>query len=174
MKICFKCNQEKPYSEYYKHKQMGDGYLGKCKECAKKDAAIQLEKNLKDPVWVEKEAIRTREKGRRIKRDRSAYADVKRSIDKIYQNNYPEKRKAHTVAQRLPKTKGNHLHHWSYNQEHYKDVIELSTREHFKAHRFLIYDQERLMYRRIDTMELLDTKDKHEAYIRDCIDNKPD
>jgi hypothetical protein len=39
MKICFKCNINKPLGDYYKHAQTKDGHLNKCKECTKKDVS---------------------------------------------------------------------------------------------------------------------------------------
>jgi hypothetical protein len=85
---------------------------------------------------------------------------------------YPEKYKASIASQRIP-SNGGHNHHWSYNEKHQLDVINLSVKDHMKAHRFIIYDQERFMYRTIDGL-LLDTKEKHLKYIMHKIQTEDD
>ena len=51
-KTCFKCNTEKPLSDYYKHTKMGDGHLGKCKECTKKQSDEREKRLRQNPSFV--------------------------------------------------------------------------------------------------------------------------
>lgn len=61
-KTCFKCKSTKPIDEFYKHKMMADGHLGKCKDCTKLDEKNRFHAKCKDPVWMEKELERCRKK----------------------------------------------------------------------------------------------------------------
>ena len=54
MKTCFKCEIEKEISEYYKHAQMLDGHLNKCKECTRLD----VKNNSADYDLTEKGVVR--------------------------------------------------------------------------------------------------------------------
>lgn len=46
MKVCVDCNIEKPLDSYYKHKEMADGHLRKCKECVKGRVGKYRERNI--------------------------------------------------------------------------------------------------------------------------------
>ena len=165
MKTCKICLSVKSIEEFYEHPKMKDGRLNKCKECSKKQSDIRYKTLIQDPVFHEKEKARRRVKEKKIK-----ILKPKHQVYLDHKKKFPEKYKVHMMFKHHTSKKNDvHQHHWSYNEEHFANCIELNPKEHKMAHRFIIYDQERYMYRRIDNMELLDTKEKHEDYIKQKI-----
>lgn len=173
MKQCFKCGLTKPLSEFYPHKQMADGHLNKCKDCNKRDTKNRTDTLMNDPAFVESERTRGRKKYHRLY-SKSLKPYVKNDSGFKWAQRFPEKLAAKKYSTNKLVPKGFEGHHWSYNLPDVKNVIALIKKHHMKAHRFLIYDQERMMYRRYDTLELLDTKESHEVFIKHCIQNKED
>jgi hypothetical protein len=62
MKTCFKCNKEKPLSQFYKHPKMADGRLGKCKTCTKTDVSENYNYNREHYAEYERQRFKRPER----------------------------------------------------------------------------------------------------------------
>lgn len=87
MKRCFKCLATKPLAEFYKHAAMGDGHLGKCKECTKRDVGVHRQENL--------EHIRQYDRLRAAQPHRMA---KNQATTAKYSADFPQRRKANVAV----------------------------------------------------------------------------
>ncbi len=167
-KTCFKCGELKHLDEYYTHNAMMDGHLNKCKDCTKKDVKAREVALLKTPGYREKERKRGRDKYHRLgyKGKHKPAKESEKIRNRSRRIMFPEKYKATNASQRIPIEK-DHRHHWSYNKEHWTDIIDLTMEEHSTIHRYMVYDQERMMYRECVSGILLDTKESHLKLLKD-------
>lgn len=161
-KVCFKCEKMQPLSQYYKHPQMGDGLLGKCKSCTKSDTKKQTEINTSTPEGLEKERERHRDKYHRL-----GYKELQKEWD----INQPWK-KSSTYKGLRKRKKYKHLprnfelHHWNYNDGYLEDVFILDIKDHKNLHNSLVLDIDKRIFYLTDGT-YLDTKEKHENFIRE-------
>lgn len=159
-KACFKCGVEKPLSSFYKHSEMGDGHLNKCKECTKMDVKIHREENL--------ERIQEYDRNRpnhtkRIKMNAERLLNLKETDPEKYHKQIseakkewgmrnPNKRKAQCKVSnavrdgRLEKKTSCEncgseyrvqAHHESYEEDRWLDVVWLCDKCHKERHKII-------------------------------------
>ena len=156
MKECFKCKIFKPLSEFYKHSRMADGHLNKCKECTKKDSHKHRKENLEAVLEYDRNRPNREDRvkqtteriSRLCKEDKEFFLKVKQKTAD-WRKRYPQKYKAQCAANNavrdgrlIKKTNCEHCgsdgklqkHHWSYEEEHWLDVIWLCTNCHGREH----------------------------------------
>jgi hypothetical protein len=134
-KKCFKCGEEKPRSEFYRHPQMGDGLLGKCKECAKRDVRQNRKKRIS--YYREYDVLRFRDDPER--RHRASLVARRRRAE------VPSMGKAHSAVSYAIRTKkltrqpcevcgrtDSHAHHDDYSKP--LDVRWLCPPHHREVH----------------------------------------
>jgi hypothetical protein len=149
MKKCFKCGVEKEIDEFYKHPNMADGHLGKCKDCAK---SYINQARIENP---EKLRLQDRTRYRRHHEKRLAasadyhrkHPDEARAWARRHAERYPEKtaaRRAFSNAVRDGKVKRQsycsacestirvHGHHEDYSRPF--DVVWLCSKCHGLRH----------------------------------------
>jgi len=154
MKRCFKCGIEKELSEFYAHPKMGDGHLGKCKECTKKDSDKRDKQLRHSPEYCEKERLRAKEKYHRLNYRIRQFELTK---SKPYKNAvYKNLHRHEGISKEL------NIHHWNYNLP--KDYFILHKKIHRFIHRFIVLDKTTLCFK-TQTGELLSTKKQHSEYI---------
>jgi hypothetical protein len=100
VKTCFKCNVEKPVTDFYVHPQMGDGRLNKCKECTKRDVAENYRKNAEYYKEYERKrnVLPHRVSARREYESTEAGREAMRRSRERYLERYPDKRAAHILT----------------------------------------------------------------------------
>lgn len=141
MKKCFKCSQLLNLSEFYKHSEMLDGHLNKCKSCTKTDVENRRKEKASDIDWVLSERKRHREKSKRY---RELGIISKNNAQKKWALNNPEKKQARQRLQYALKLGKLHrhpcficgnkaqAHHDDYSKP--LDVVWVCSKHHGELH----------------------------------------
>ena len=151
-KVCKKCGRELPISEFYVHKQMGDGHLSFCKECVR----ARVHKHREDNI----ERIREYDRNRPNAKERSKKQRLSVKQDEFRYQKYKEQKNEWAKRNKYKRNAQNRVeialkngtlknpnkcefcgktncdieaHHFDYSKP--LDVIWLCTKCHGKVHK---------------------------------------
>ena len=129
LKTCFKCGLILPLTEYYKHSEMKDGHLNKCKECSKKDVKKNRAKNIHYYRKYDRERG-SRMTSKDLKAQRAKYPDKNRARARV--NVAISRGKITKQPCVICGSKNVHAHHEDYSKP--LDVVWLCPRHHAAIH----------------------------------------
>lgn len=99
-KMCFKCGVDKALTEFYRHPQMADGHLNKCKECNKRDVRENRAKRVDYYRAYDKKRFQDDPRVRDRHLRYAATPEGKKALQRakaFWQKRNPEKRAAHVI-----------------------------------------------------------------------------
>lgn len=147
-KTCFKCLEEKTLTDFYRHPQMADGRVNKCKECNKRDVRENRAANADYYKWYDRiranspERVAARMEYASTKKNREL--SRKRTAEWYARNT--DKKRAHALVQRAIQRgiltrmpcevcgdANSHAHHEDYSKP--LTVKWLCPTHHGEAHR---------------------------------------
>jgi hypothetical protein len=147
-KTCFKCGVPQPLTSFYKHPQMADGRLNKCKGCTKKDVQTNYKYNVDHYRAYEQErsSLPHRVEARKEYAATEAGREAGSLAKKRWEERNPEKKKASTTLNNAIRDgkiqrgtrcaicgsrENIEAHHEDYRKP--LEVIWLCKRDHWKA-----------------------------------------
>ena len=101
-KTCYRCNTEKDISDFYKHSQMADGYLNKCKKCCKKESTKNRVENIDYYTEYDRKRFqedpRVRERHERYRKSEKGILSINKSRQKWLDDELNAiRRKSHNI-----------------------------------------------------------------------------
>ena len=155
LKTCFKCGDSLPRTEFYKHAQMADGLLGKCKKCTKNDSTARRWNKIEEIREYDRQRGRTKPHREKVRKYSHEHPEQICTYKNVYRQKYPQRtaarnavsnavRDGHLVKQ--PCEVCNDTNSEGHHDDYSKPLqVRWLCDFHHKQHHLTIREQERKM-----------------------------